>query len=87
MSGPSNAQQVPDLALTASSSSQRWVPLLLAILALLDLRVEIQLLLDHFTLTSLIFAIRHHLLAVLVIILLPSMWRRYGPRVGLRSDS
>ena len=79
MSGPSNAQQVPDLALTPSSSSQRWVPLLLAILALLDLRVEIQLLLDHFTLTSLIFAIRHHLLAVLVIVLLPSMWRRYGP--------
>ncbi len=76
-----------NLAVSAGSSSQRWVPLLLATLAFLDLRVELQLLFDHFTLTSLIFAVRHHLLAVVVIILLPSMWRRYGSRVGFRSDS
>ena len=70
---------MPDLAITPSSPSQRWVPLLLGVLALLDLRVELQLLLDHITLTSLIFAIRHHLLAVVVILLLPSMWLHYGP--------
>ncbi|MEJ6659301.1 MAG: hypothetical protein QNL17_10950 [Synechococcus sp. ChSW.bin.154] len=68
-----------DLAITPSSPSQRWVPLLLGVLALLDLRVELQLLFDHITLTSLFFAIRHHLLAVVVILLLPSMWRHYGP--------
>ena len=68
-----------NLAVSPGSSSQRWVPLLLATLAFLDLRVELQLLFDHFTLTSLIFAVRHHLLAVVVIILLPSMWRHYGP--------
>ncbi|QNI88772.1 putative conserved membrane protein [Synechococcus sp. ROS8604] len=68
-----------DLAMTPSSPSQRWVPLLLGVLALLDLRVELQLLVDHLTLTSLIFAIRHHLLAVVVIVLLPSMWRHYRP--------
>ncbi|QNI76670.1 hypothetical protein [Synechococcus sp. MVIR-18-1] len=73
-----------DLAITPSSPSQRWVPLLLGVLALLDLRVELQLLVDHITLTSLIFAIRHHLLAVVVILLLPSMWRHYGP--GRRSE-
>ena len=70
---------MPDLSITPSAPSQRWVPLLLGALALLDLRVELQLLLDHITLTSLIFAIRHHLLAVVVILLLPSMWRHYGP--------
>ncbi|MCH9773230.1 MAG: hypothetical protein K0U28_06845 [Cyanobacteria bacterium] len=70
--------------MTPSSPSQRWVPLLLGVLALLDLRVELQLLVDHITLTSLIFAIRHHLLAVVVILLLPSMWRHYGP--GRRSE-
>ena len=70
---------MPDLAITPSSPSQRWVPLLLGFLALLDLRVELRLLLDHITLTSLIFAIRHHLLAVVVILLLPSIWRHYGP--------
>lgn len=59
-----------DLAITPSSPSQRWIPLLLGVLALLDLRVELQLLFDHITLTSLIFAIRHHLLAVVVILLL-----------------
>ena len=67
-----------DLATTPSSPSQRWVPMLLGVLALLDLRVELQLLFDHITLTSLIFAIRHHLLAVVVLLLLPSMWRHYG---------
>ena len=67
-----------DLATTSSPRSQRWVPLLLGVLALLDLRVELQLLFDHITLTSFIFAIRHHLLAVVVLLLLPSMWRHYG---------
>jgi hypothetical protein len=65
--------------MTPSSPSQRGVPLLLGVLALLDLRVELQLLVDHITLTSVIFAIRHHLLAVVVLLLLPSMWRHYGP--------
>ena len=65
--------------MTPSSPSQRWVPLLLGVLALLDLRVELQLLVDHITLTSLIFAIRHHLLAVVVLLLLPSMWSHYRP--------
>ena len=67
------------MAIQPSTASQRWFPLLLGILALLDLRVELRLLFDHFTLTSLMFAIRHHLLAVVVILFLPSLWRHYGP--------
>jgi len=53
------------------------VPLLLALLAVLDLRVELQLLFDHVTLTSLTEAVRTHLLAVMVLVFTPSLLRRY----------
>lgn len=62
-----------------SGRGERWFPLLLVVLALLDLRVEFLLLLDHITLTSLAFAVRHHVLAVVIILAFPSLWRRYGP--------
>jgi hypothetical protein len=59
------------------------VPILLAILALSDLRVELLLLADHFTFTTLTVAIRSHLLAVAVLLLQPSLWRLYrGSRAG-----
>jgi len=51
-------------------------PLLLGVLALLDLRVEIQLLLDHFTWTSLMAIPLAHPLAIAVLILLPGLWSR-----------
>jgi hypothetical protein len=53
------------------------VPLILLSLALLDLRVEFRLLLDHFTIAALSAAVGSHLLAVSVILLQPSLWRRY----------
>lgn len=53
------------------------LPLLLLLLALLDLRTELLLLLDHFTITTLLSAIGNHPLAVLVLIAQPSLWRRY----------
>ena len=52
------------------------VPLLLALLALLDLRIELQLLADHITLTSLLAIPQHHPLAVTVLLLTPWLWRR-----------
>ena len=58
--------------------SARWWPLLLVMLALADLRTEILLLLDHFTLTSLLYAMRHHVLAVAVLLGSPSLWSRYA---------
>jgi hypothetical protein len=48
------------------------IPLLLVLLALLDLRTELQLLLDHFTFSSLLEIPRHHPLALAV--LLCSLW-------------
>ena len=53
-----------------------WVPLLLAALAVWDLRSELQLLAEHFTWISLLMIPRYHLLAVTVLILTPSMIRQ-----------
>nr|WP_197461102.1 MULTISPECIES: hypothetical protein [unclassified Synechococcus] len=71
---------VPERSATARVRSQRWIPLLLLLLALSDLRTELRLLADQVTLTALIFAVRHHLLAVVVLVLQPSLWFHYGPR-------
>ena len=51
---------------------------MLAVLALWDLRIEIQLLLQHFTWTSLREAIWAHPLAVVVLMLLPGLQERSG---------
>ena len=59
-------------------SRSQGLPLLLIILALVDLRTELLLLSDQFTLTGLIYAARHHALAVMVLLSAPSLWRRYG---------
>lgn len=53
------------------------MPLILLLLALVDLRVDLQLLADHFTISSLLEAIRTHSLATAVLIFTPSLWRRY----------
>lgn len=71
---------MPEHAATAPVRSQRWIPLLLLLLALSDLRTELRLLADQVTLTTLIFAVRHHFLAVVVLVLQPSLWSHYGPR-------
>jgi hypothetical protein len=52
------------------------VPVGLGLLALYDLRVEIQLLLDHFTWAALLAAISSHPLAVAVLVLTPGLLGR-----------
>ena len=52
------------------------VPILLVLLALLDLRAELQLLADHFTFASLVEIPRHHPLAIAVLLFTPWMIRR-----------
>ena len=59
-------------------STARWFPILLILLALGDLRTEVQLLSDQFTVTGLGYAIRHHQLAVVVLLGSGSLWRRFG---------
>ena len=53
------------------------LPLVLLVLALIDLRVELMLLWDHFTLTSITAVVRSHLLAVVVLLSQPSLWHHY----------
>lgn len=53
------------------------VPLLLLLLALADLRTELQLLIDHPTFTELRHALLAHPLAIVVLIVQPSLWRHY----------
>jgi hypothetical protein len=62
---------------TRSSRSLLWLPLSLAVLALWDIRDDLQLLFDHPTVTALIFLLRSHPLAVAVLALQPSLCRRY----------
>jgi hypothetical protein len=57
--------------------SAQWFPLLLVVLAFGDLRTELILLADHFTLTGLSYAIRDHQLAIIVLLSSISLWRRY----------
>ena len=61
----------------ARHRSALWFPALLIGLALLDLRTELLLLVDHFTVTSVLFTVRYHLLAVVVLLASASLWRRY----------
>lgn len=47
------------------------------VLAFGDLRTELILLADHFTMTGLSYAIRDHQLAIVVLLSSVSLWRRY----------
>ncbi len=53
------------------------LPIVLGLLALFDLRVELILLFDHITWTSLVEGLRNHILAVAVLLALPSLWKHY----------
>ncbi len=61
----------------ATRSGWPLLPVVLLVLALIDLRVELILLWDHLTLTSLTAAVRSHLLAVTVLVAQPSLWHHY----------
>ena len=50
-----------------------WLAWLLLILAVYDLRIELQLLADHFTLASLNAAFSTHPLAVVVLLIIPPL--------------
>ena len=51
-----------------------WVPLLLILMSLWDIRYEIRLLTENFTFTGLLFAIYNHPLATFVLILTPNIY-------------
>ena len=53
------------------------VPVVLVLLALLELRSEFLLLSDHFTLAAVIAAVRRHQLPIGVLVLAPELFHRF----------
>jgi len=53
-----------------------WLAVVLSVLAIVDLRSELQLLAEHFTWSSLGYAVSQHPLAVMVLLVLILMPRR-----------
>lgn len=60
----------------------RFLTLLLALLAVLDLRSELALLVQHFTWTTLLYAMGNHRLAVVVLLITPWWFRGGRGRAG-----
>ena len=50
-----------------------WIPIILITLAVYDLRVDIRLLLDFFTFSTLIYTISEHPLALTVLLTIPTI--------------
>ena len=49
-----------------------WIQIILIILAIYDLRIDIRLLLDFFTFSTLFFTITEHPLAIIVLVTIPT---------------
>ncbi len=55
----------------------RYIPTILLVLAILDLRTEFIILIDHVTITSIMYMIKHHFLAISILLFSPSLFRIY----------
>ena len=55
-----------------------WIPIILFILSIYDLRLDFRLLLDFFTFSSLIYTIIEHPLAITVLITMPILLKSYN---------
>ena len=53
---------------------KNWIQILLIILSIYDLRIDLRLLLDYFTFSSLFYTITEHPLAITVLITVPTMF-------------
>ena len=51
-----------------------WIPIILIILSIYDLRIDLRILLDFFTFSSLSYAISEHPLAITVLITIPILF-------------
>ena len=52
----------------------KWIPIILIILSIYDLRIDLRILLDFFTFSSLSYAISEHPLAITVLITIPILF-------------
>ena len=54
---------------------KNWIPIILITLSIYDLRIDIRLLLDSFTFSSLFYTISEHPLAITVLITIQTFFR------------
>ncbi len=52
-----------------------WIQVILIILSIYDLRIDIRLLFDYFTFSSLLYTITNHPLAIIVLITIPTLFK------------
>ena len=52
-----------------------WIPIILIILSIYDLRIDLRLLLDSFTFSSLFYTISEHPLAITVLITIQTVFK------------
>ena len=52
-----------------------WVPISLILLSIYDLRIDLRLLFDSFTFSSLFYTITEHPLAITVLITIPTLFK------------
>ena len=53
----------------------KWIQIILIILSIYDLRIDLQLLFDYFTFSSLLYSIYEHPLAIVVLITIPTLFK------------
>ena len=53
------------------------IQIILIILSIYDLRIDLRLLLDYFTFSSLLYTVTHHPLAIAVLITIPSLFKSF----------
>ena len=51
--------------------NNNWIPIILIILSIYDLRLDIRLLLDFFTFSTLFYTFSDHILAITVLVTVP----------------
>ena len=51
-----------------------WIPIILISLSIYDLRIDLRLLLDSFTFSSLFYTISEHPLAIIVLLTIPRLF-------------
>ena len=53
---------------------QNWIQIILIILAIYDLRIDLRLLFEFFTFSTLFYTISEHPLAIIVLITIPTLF-------------
>ncbi len=56
-------------------TKHNWLQILLIVLSIYDLRIDLRILIDFFTFSTLFYTISHHPLAITILITSPSLFK------------